>query len=76
MIYTGAMTRTLVVAFVAGPVNVLVVAPVFLLWLARPQGRAWATASPAEPWFWIGAALVLAGVAVAAWTVRLASPSA
>ncbi len=65
------MTRTLVVAFVAGPVNVLVVAPALLLWLARPQGRAWVTASPAEPWFWIGAALVLAGVAVAAWTVRL-----
>lgn len=61
------MNRELVKAILVLPGTALVYVPGAIVWLSG----AMAPAGPAEPRFWIGVALAVAGFAVAVWTVRL-----
>ena len=61
------MNRELVKAILILPGTALVYVPGAIVWLSG----AVAPAAPAGPRFWIGAALAVAGFAVAVWTVRL-----
>lgn len=65
------MNRELVKAIVVLPGSVLVYVPAAVLWLSAGSPGGWAPAGMADPRFWIGAALAVAGFAMAVWTVRL-----
>ncbi len=53
------------------PGNVLVVIPAVILWLTAETRYGWHISEPVEPQFWLAICLLVPGLGLSVWTVKL-----